>query len=214
MDPKTLGDHLADYYGAQELSPRTAKHLAHLADVVHETSRRRSGPSSRMVGYGVAACLGLLGVSVVLQIVALTQSPQVVLVDRNASVAAEGSTAWESAREKRLVAASQSDPRFVAVKFHMDGCPYSAETAPVFTELMQKYSAEPIVFAQYDMTTKDSLARSANLARGLGVDGLCKGPYQSGLIELLDRRSGEVIARLDRREDFPSFEKALNQALR
>ena len=104
-------------------------------------------------------------------------------------------------------------PRLVLVKFHMDGCPFSAETAPAFTELFDKYGNRAIVFAKYDMTDEDALKHSGMLARDLGIGWTYKGQFQSGLIEVVDRERGEIVATLSRRDELPQMERVLDRVL-
>ena len=213
MKPQTLEDHLTAFYGATGMAPAQADRLAEIA----RASEHRADRSTGLGGwrYAIAACLGLLIVSVSLQVAALTSA-----FDRSDALAArtvgESSPAGmvSSPPEKTGYANGRSlAPRLVAMQFHMDGCPLTAETTPVFAELMEKYGDRDVIFTQYDITSPGAVERSSKLAQAIGVDGFYQGPYQSGVIELVDRETRQVVAVMHRRVDRPKFEEALAQAL-
>jgi len=103
-------------------------------------------------------------------------------------------------------------PRLVAVKFQADGCPFAAAVEPVFLELAEKYCSKPIIFARFDLTSEAKRQQSRNLACGLGIKGIYEGPHQSGMIKLIDRQNGEVLATLTKREQLPEMENMLARA--
>ncbi len=200
MSAPNLKEQLMEYYSARQLSPEPAERLVRVAG--SDTNPRGFG-GLRSLRLGVAACIGLLAVSVTLQIAQLTRRPGETI---EAPVA-------DRSPQKKNVSKAVDFPRLVAVKFHMDGCPFSAETAPAFTELFDKYGNRAIVFAKYDMTDEDALKHSRMLARELGIDWTYKGQFQSGLIEVVDRERGEIVASLSRRAELPELERVLDRVL-
>ena len=107
----------------------------------------------------------------------------------------------------------QPQPKLVAVKFQIEGCPFAEAAEPVFAELKKKFGDRSVVFAKYDMTSKMTLTQSRNLACCLGINWIYEGPFQSGMIKLIDRECGKVLATLTDRSQMPDMEQALASAL-
>jgi thiol-disulfide isomerase/thioredoxin len=205
MSTRTLKDHLVEHYGGMDLPPQVVRRLGALADAEGEADvSHKLALRSRWTPVGVAVCIVLLATSVGLQVYQIARRPAALLVQRPA----EPVSGWRAEPVD-----SGGAPRLVAVKFHIDGCPYAAETAPLFAALIDKYAEKPVVFAKYDMTTPARMAQSKNLARALGVEWLYEGAYQSGMIELVDRESGQVLAKVTKRNELETIEQALDQAL-
>lgn len=203
MSHRSLKDCLNDHYGGMNASPAVTDRLTTLADAEARGSGVVRG-GSRWLSAGVAGCLVLLVTLVGLQVYQLAGRPTPTAVSDPSN--------WTGNLPLQAKRPAEG-PRLVTVKFHIDGCPYSAETAPVFTELMDRYADKPVIFAKYDMTNERTLKQSRNLAEALGVEKLYQGPFQSGLIEVVDRKTGQVLATATKRTELEDLENVLDQAL-
>lgn len=212
MNRRTIEEHMADHYRDTRLPPSTATRLARLARADAQ-NERKGAAGLGTVRYAVAACIGLLGVSIALQVVGLARD-RTMYVARPINAVGDGLVGGTQTRDvSHLLNRGQVAPRLVAMHFSLDGCPYTEETTPVFTSLMNKYGDRPVIFTQYDITDERVRMRSANLARAIGVGGLYEGLFQSGVIELIDRETGEILSVMHRRDELSIFEDALVQAL-
>lgn len=205
MSRHNLRDSLTDFYGERSLPSSTAHRLKALADVDVVAASHTSVPrfparwAYVLVGFTSSVALIVSAVSLYLVASGLGGSP------------VTDSDALMPANPPRHLAVLEEDtvPRFVTVKFQFRGCPLSEAAEPLFTELVKKYGDKPVIFARFDFTDEASLRQSHSLTLGLGIDWIYEGPYQSGMIKLIDRYRDVVIVTVTDREQLPQMEDAL-----
>lgn len=205
MNRHNLRDCLTDFYAERSLPSSTAHRLKALANVDLGAASRTFAPRfpARWAYFlgGFMSSVALIVSAVLLYVVAygLPRNP---LPDSRELMPISPS---------RNLAVSEEDivPRFVTVKFQIQGCPLADAVEPLFTELVEKYGDKPVIFARFDLTDEASLRQSHSLTLGLGIDWIYEGPYQSGMIKLIDRYRDVVLVTVTDREQLPQMENAL-----
>ena len=205
MSRHNLRDSLTDFYAERSLPSSTTHRLKVLAKVDLEAASRTFAPrfparwAYVLVGFTSSVALIVSAVSLYLVASGLGRIPgpesgelMPVSHPRNLAVLEEGTV-----------------PRFVTVKFQFRGCPLSDAVEPLFNELIEKYEDMPVIFARFDFTDEASLRQSHSLTLGLGIDWIYEGPYQSGMIKLIDRYRNVVLVTVTDREQLPQMENAL-----
>ena len=208
MTNKSFRNELAGYYSEQSLPAGSAERLVALARVGRPPGRpiptRRTLLSWGQLVGRTAACLALLSVGVFLG--RSMEQPAV-----TEPMVEHGSNNPPKFVESAESALGRNGPRFVAVNFHIDGCPLSAATANAFAELETKYAEKPLLFARYDMTSSARRDQSQKLASCLDIGWIYEGSFQSGMIKLIDRKTGKVLATMTDRKQLEEMECALNR---
>lgn len=205
MSRHNLRDSLTDFYAERSLSSSTAHRLKALAKVDLEPASRTFAPRFparwAYVLVGFTSSVALIFSAVSLYLVA-SGLPRIPVPDSDLLMPVSPS--------RNLVALEEDTvPRFVTVKFQFRGCPLSEAAEPLFTELLEKYGDKSVIFARFDFTDEASLRQSHSLTLGLGIDWIYEGPYQSGMIKLIDRYRDVVLVTVTNREQLPQMEDAL-----
>ena len=104
-------------------------------------------------------------------------------------------------------------PALVAVNIKADWCRRSPEVAPIFSDLLGSYGSEPILFVTLDITSQETRRQAELLVSDLSIPDVFASPFESGMIKLIDRRKGEVLAILTGEEQVPELEGLLAGAL-
>lgn len=209
MSRHNLRDCLTDFYAERSLPSSTAHRLQALANVDLEAASRTFAPrfparwAYVLVGFTSSVALIVSAVSLYLvafgfQRIPVTDSGELMPVSHPVNLA---------------VGKQDTVPRFVTVKFQIQGCPLSDAVEPLFTELVEKYGDKPVIFARFDFTDEASLRQSHSLTLGLGIDWIYEGAYQSGMIKLIDRYRDVVLVTVTDREQLPQMEDALALAV-
>ncbi len=209
MSRQTLRQHLTEYYGNQPLSGATADRLRSLADVDRDSGARevvyRYPGRWLQITVGLAACIALvLSAASFYAVRGRTHVDQFVGRDP---------IGQRVPAVNRSFVSGVLSPRYVTVKFQIDGCPLAAGIEPTFVKLLEKYCERPVLFARYDMTDAKRQRLSQNQAVGLGIDWAYEGAFQSGTILLIDRKQGKILATCTNREQLPEMVSALDRAL-
>lgn len=192
MNHKNLKDHLAAFYGEQMPRQETAsrmKALAQIDAVQPNLSDPRSAPASLSIwlrGYAAAATLALCVLGFYLL---------------RADVASDRSRSDEAR------------PNLVAVGVFADWCGRCPMIEPLFAELADKYSNQPILFISLDITDEKKQRRARQAARSLGIEWIYDRKLESGMIKILDRERHTVLATLVESQEMPQLVSALDQAL-
>jgi len=114
------------------------------------------------------------------------------------------------------VAQSEPDmgPRLIAVKFHADWCGFCKAMGPVFTELQQKYDGLPVLYVEFDQTTKSRKRQAAYLAKTMGLDRVWKEHGgKTGFILLIDPNTKAVIKKLTKDQNLKQMGASLQEAV-
>ena len=65
---------------------------------------------------------------------------------------------------------------------------------PIFAELTDRYSEQPVLFVTRDLTTPDSRQRWVEMTKALDIEWLSPLTRYSGQIQLADRDQREILA--------------------
>jgi thiol-disulfide isomerase/thioredoxin len=209
MSKKTLRDHLVGFYGAKSLAPEAEARLRRLAEVdlvpVQAISSMPVANHRPRIWYGLAACAAIVILGLGYQLNQAGNSP-------GPMVASSQSGGLEGASKSPLIDASLQ-PTLVAVKLHADWCARSPTVAPIFAQLTEKYKNQPVLFVTLDVTDDTRRRQARYLASTLGIEAVFNKPYETGMLKLIDRQRGEVLAIVTDSEQVPLLEGALAQAL-
>jgi len=104
-------------------------------------------------------------------------------------------------------------PNLVAVKVHAEWCRRSPVVAPIFKDFTDKYGNEPVLFVDLDITDTTTRQQARYLASDLGIEWVFDQPFESGMIKLLDRERGTVVATLTATDEVPQMDGLLARAL-
>lgn len=203
MSRDKLSQSVAEFYAAQRAAPASAQRLLALASAAR--GRRRTTPAAWSVAAGL-----VLAVTAGLAYRAgraHAPPPRTVVIQPSRTVSAP------QTRETM-------QPRLILVRTHADWCPRCPSIAPIFADLTRKYANEPILFITLDITTPETRQQAWMMARSLGVFDLLgqhasngRMSVEPGMIQLFDRESSAVLARLRSTDDQPEFEQTLAHAL-
>ncbi len=209
MSKKTLRDHLVGFYSDRSVAPEAATRLRRLAEVdlgaVQSISAGSVAHGRSKIWYGLAACAAIVILGLGYRLYQAGNSP-------GPMVASSQSGGLEGTSKSPLIDASLQ-PTLVAVKLHADWCARCPTVAPIFAQLTEKYENQPVLFITLDVTDDTSRRQARYLASTLGIEEVFNKPYETGMLKLIDRQSGEVLAVVTDTEQVPLMEGALAQAL-
>lgn len=204
MTDKKLRDHLVDFYGGRLLSDEREVRLVAMA--------RRGAPRKEAVMPARSGrILTILAAAAVL-VVALVG----LYANRSGTDGSKaGLAVTATEREGRGPSPDSMEvPNLVAVKIHADWCARTPVVDPIFTDLTEKYGNQPILFVTLDITDDVLRRQSELLASNLQIgNAVFAEPFESGMVKLIDRSKGEVLAVLRDEAEAPTMESALAQAL-
>ena len=209
MSEKNLRDHVSDYYRRRSLPDRKAQRLVGLARqtiLVEELPICSSEKTWRPATWvRLAACVALLLVAMVLYLRQEEPAPGSAL---RQTVTARSNTVLADPAVVGL-----RTPNLVAVKIQANWCARTPNVAPVFADMTAKYGNQPILFVTLDITDDTGRQQARYMAANLGINSVYDDPFESGMIKLIDRQDGQVLAVLTGEEHRPELEVALAQAL-
>ncbi|MCK4412553.1 MAG: hypothetical protein KAY32_03310 [Candidatus Eisenbacteria sp.] len=209
MRKKSLRDHVTQFYKKRSLPDAKVRRLVGLAQQPTLKGSSPMRPSYKFLRpaamMGLAASIALLMVATVLYL-------------RSGHVTSNGTVQQSmSVGHGELVAdplsADLVTPRLVAVKIHADWCARTPEVAPIFDDMTTKYGNQPILFVTLDITDDTGRRQARYLTENLGISSVYDDPFESGMVKLIDRQDGQVLAVLTGEEQRPRMEGALAQAL-
>ena len=204
MSRRTIKDMVKDYYADQSLPAERLARLKGLAgggDPMSLADTERTGGSRRRRGVHLLMAAGI----------AVPAFVAGYFVSHLAGSAPPMTT--RSASDSAAAADLSALPDLVAVNIRADWCRRSPEVAPIFTEFTDKYGNEPILFVTMDITDEQSRMQAHYLASSLSIDPVFDKPFESGMIKLVDRKRGAIVATLTGAEQIPGMEGLLAQAL-
>ena len=101
----------------------------------------------------------------------------------------------------------------MAVRIHADWCPKSPDVAPVFAELLTQYGNEPLLFVTFDISDDVRLEQAKLLGASLGIERAFEEPFGSGMIKLIDREEGRLLAAVSGSEQAAELQLRIAEAL-
>jgi len=107
----------------------------------------------------------------------------------------------------------EPEPRYVAVKFQVDGCPMSEAVEAKFTENEERFGKREVLFCRLNITNTTRQQQSRFLAETLGIDCVLGGPCRSGTLMLVDRERDELLAVAKDTSEVATWESALARAV-
>lgn len=205
VSKKHLRRHVAEFYEGRSLSGPKAQWLVGLAERAphREESQMSSLVKTKTWRPTVIVALAA-GVALLVAATALTVRTQGVV---------SGSVVHQPDPDRMDIAAvtatGLSTPRLVAVKIRADWCARSPKVAPIFDDLTSEYGNEPILFVTLDITDEIGRQQARYLAGSLGISSVYDEPFESGMVKLIDREDGQVLAILTGEQQLPTMEGAL-----
>ena len=193
---KTLKSLLSDHYKDQSLPEGTANRLQTLTLADLGVSPIRRGGMRPWIRGLIASGLVLLVFSAGFAVSQVTGA----LGGLGSSDNAEGIALVEH-------------PDLVAVNIEADWCLRSPIIAPLFAELVHEYGDRPILFVTMDITDDQARQQSQYLASNLEISGVFDAPFESGMIKLIDRSQGKILATLTSETQASMMEGLLAEAL-
>jgi thiol-disulfide isomerase/thioredoxin len=112
------------------------------------------------------------------------------------------------------IADLQQPERFqlIAVKIHADPCGRCKKIAPVFADLQNKFSDEPVLFLTFDLTSKGSRQQAEFLSRTFGIQEVFDKHHYTGVI-VLATPDGQVREVVDSSSDLAMARKVVSRNL-
>lgn len=105
-------------------------------------------------------------------------------------------------------------PDLIALKLHADWCGSCKSMGDIFIDLTNKFDGEPVLFIKLDKTNKSNALQSEFLLAELGLGKLWN-EYgkKTGMILLIDSRTGKVSKTLTADMDFKQMAGAIHKAI-
>ena len=219
MNRQTPGKHLASYYRGKIVPAETAARLKALAladpnGTPSPARKPRRGPmtkSTRRLMLGALAMVPMIVYLLLPRTTLREPSPAPVVPSQGVRPVADHSAVEGSEL-----------PNLVAVRFHADWCPRCPMIASIYGDLSQRYRDQPVLFVTLDVTNGVTRRQSWERAQAAGIGWVypdtkpyrASGSYETGMIQLVDRRRGEVLAVVTGDEHLPRMEGVLAEALR
>ncbi len=192
VSKKNLRDHVSHFYKSRTLSDHKAQRLVGLA----QQPKLEEGPRmySSIKAWRPTTVVGLTAA------VAILLLAVIVYLRPGAPVPASDS-------------AGALTPNLVAVVIQADWCARTPDVAPIFENMTAEYGNQPILFVTLDITDETGRQQARYMAANLGISSVYDDPFESGMVKLIDRQDGRVLAVLTGEEHRPRMEGALAQAL-
>ena len=184
---------LKDHYQSRELSSSRVEEILEFCEPARQVARWRR---RAFVGFGTAAVAIVALVTVVATWSA--KMPVSPVVDRQSVV--DGDSQPTADRDEKNISRDdlQQPERFqlVAVKIHADPCGRCKRIAPVFADLQNEFSDDPVLFLTFDLTSEGSRKQAEKLSQRFGIQELFAKHRYTGVI-VLATPDGQVWDVLD-----------------
>ncbi len=172
---------LKTHYHACELSRSRVDAVLEFCEPARQISqwRRRA-----FVGFGTAAAAIIALCAVVVSRPAPSSSPPLV---ENRLLDADGEHQEQQAGGDGVALADLQQPerfQLIAVKIHADPCGRCKKIAPVFADLQNEFSDDPVLFLTFDLTSADSRRQAEHLSRAFGIETVFDKHRYTGVIVL------------------------------
>ncbi len=203
MKHRSFRQHMADAYAEAALPAERVERLQRLAELTapaHHAGRPAPGRWRRATWSALAACAAasVIG-NVYLLSTGRPSVPQVVDKSQTLRPTPPGS--------------AMLSPNLVVARVHADWCQPSLDLAPFYMDLGEEYRNQPVIFVTLDITDDRSREAALRIASTLGIDIVTRAPFESGVIKLVDRSAGKILAEVSDHEQMPAMELALAMAL-
>jgi thiol-disulfide isomerase/thioredoxin len=110
-------------------------------------------------------------------------------------------------------AQEKESPRLYAVLFHADYCSACKAISPTISTLKQNLEGQDVKFVKFDLTNKESEAKSKELAKSLGLSTVLKSNRGTGYVVLVDAKTKEEKGKLTRKQSADEMAATIEKVL-
>lgn len=104
-------------------------------------------------------------------------------------------------------------PNLLVVKFHADWCGSCRALGPAITDLTNKLDGQAVLFTELDFTNNSKKHQSMLLASALGLDEVVAANQGTGFILVIDSKTKEISAKLDKTQSVKEMSKIISDLL-
>ena len=104
-------------------------------------------------------------------------------------------------------------PQLMVVKFHADWCGSCRALGPAITDLSNKFDGQPVLFTELDFTNITAKNQTLLLASALGIGGVVEEHNGTGFILVIDSKTKEVKAKLNKTQPIKEMSKIIANLL-
>ena len=202
---------LKDHYLTRELPNSHIEEILEFCEPARQVARWRR---RAFVGFGTAAA-AIVALATVVAIWSDTV-PASAVVDRQQSEPAvdENNQPNDGKGDEITLKHLQQPERFqlIAVKIHADPCGRCKKIAPVFADLQNEFSDDPVLFLTFDLTSERSQRHAEELSRTFGIEELFAQQRYTGVI-VLATPDGQIWDVLDSDTDVALAVEVLSRNL-
>jgi len=109
--------------------------------------------------------------------------------------------------------AKATAPDLLVVKFHADWCGSCRALGPAITDLTNKLDGQAVLFTELDFTNNSKKHQSILLASALGLDEVVANNKGTGFILVIDSKTKEISAKLDKTQSVKEMSKIISGLL-
>jgi thiol-disulfide isomerase/thioredoxin len=110
-------------------------------------------------------------------------------------------------------AQEKESPRLYAVLFHADYCSACKAISPTISTLKQNLEGQDVKFVKFDLTNKESEAKSKELAKSLGLSTVLESNRGTGYVVLVDAKTKEEKGKLTRKQSADEMAATIEKVL-
>ncbi len=110
-------------------------------------------------------------------------------------------------------AQEKESPRLYAVMFHADYCSACKAISPTISTLKEDLNGKDVKFVKFDLTNKESEAKSKELAKSLGLSTVLESNRGTGYVVLVDAKTKEEKGKLTRKQSADEMIATIEKAL-
>ncbi len=103
------------------------------------------------------------------------------------------------------------NPDYLVVKFHADWCGNCVAMGSSFEDLQEIFKEKNIEFVKFDLTDKETTARSESKARQIGISDILNDNRKTGFILIIDNTSKKVLYKLTKNNDTDAMEDKIRE---
>lgn len=106
------------------------------------------------------------------------------------------------------------EPEIIGALFYADWCTACKQLDPELKAAEKKFINKPVMFVKFDLTNLSTQYQTSLFAKALGIEGPLKDTgVKTGFMLLIDRESGEVVGRIDRKAKADKITAEVTKAL-